>query len=147
MKLFLLLILLSINSFGAQPTVGYTESGFMPIETLEFGKIDDLQTTDATETVIHSKTMPDPSTWMVEVTCEARKSDGTKREAFNKSVLVYRSGAGAIIAGNVVNSFSQPGLTYGVAFGVSTNDFQVKVTGATSETVDWRCAFSKLRLE
>lgn len=146
-KIVLLLAMICLPAIANN--VGYTAdgTGFMPTDSLEFGKIQDLQTTDATETVAHTKTMPDPATWMVDVTCEARKTDGTKREAFKKSVLIYRSGGAAAIAGSIVNNFSQPGVTYSMTFGVSSNDFQVKVTGAASETVDWRCAFSKLKLE
>lgn len=142
MRLILLLLMSSLALAD-----GYTKDGFAPIDSLEFGKIADAQTTDATETVVSAMTMPDPATWLMKVTCEARKSDGTKREGFVKSALVFRSGGGATIEGDVVNNFTQSGVSYAVTIGVSSNDLQVKVTGAASETVDWRCSFTKQSLE
>ncbi len=126
---------------------GYKAGGFSPLDHLFFGKIDDVQTTDATVTVAHALTLPDPATYILTTTCEARKSDGTKREGFKKSVLVYRSGGGAVIEGNTVNNFSQPGLDYDISYGVSSNDVQIKVTGGVAETVDWRCVFNNQILE
>jgi len=144
MKILVLALFFSFSSFA---TRGFTPDGFMITKDLLFERIADVVTTDATETVIHTKTMPDPSAWMVDVSCEARKSDGTKREGFKKGVLVYRDGGAAVIEGNIVNMFTQPGLDYSMTFGVSGNDFQVKVTGAVGDNVTWRCAFCKLKLE
>ena len=142
MKLFIAL-LFCVHSFG----VGYTSSGFSPLESLEFDKVPDAQTTDATETTIHTIILPDPATYLIKTTCEARKTDGTKREAYEKTVLVYRSGAGAVIEGSIVVGFSQAGGTYSFTYGVSGNDLQIKVTGVAAETVDWRCALINQKLE
>ncbi len=143
MKFLLLAFIFSLPALG----VGYTRMGFSPTPNFEFMKVPDSQTTDATETVIHSMTLPDPATWIVKVSCEARKSDGSKREGFIKTALVYRSGGGAVIEGSVVNAFVQSGLDYDMTIGVSSNDFEIKVTGAASDTVDWRCVMEQQKLE
>jgi len=140
---FLLFACLSMNAFG----VGQLWNGFALTEHLSFEKLPDVQTTDATETVMHSIALPDPSTYLVRANCEARKSDGTKREGFIKTVLAYRSGGAAAIEGSIVNDFSQSGTSYAMTYAVSGNDLQVKVTGAASETVDFRCAIQTQKLE
>ena len=142
MKNYLLLFICSLALAD-----GYTQNGFAPIDSLEYGKIPDAQTTDATETVIYTMAMPDPATWLVKATCEARKSDGTKREGFVKATIAYRSGGSATLEGSIVNMFAQPGTSYSMTYGVSGNDLQVKVTGAASETVDWRCSYCNQKLE
>jgi hypothetical protein len=130
-----------------ESNIGFSNGSFAPISSMVFSEIPDIQTTDATETTIHNITMPDPSTYLVKTACEARKSDGTKREAYEKMVLVYRSGGGANIEGSIVTGFSQAGGTYSFTYGVSGNDLEIKVTGAASETVDWRCTVCNQKLE
>lgn len=139
--------LILIASFFLLGLKGYGPKSFAPVDHLLFKQLDDIQTTDATQTVAGTITLNDPSTHIVMLTCEGRKSDGTKREGFRKSVLAYRSGGTATIEGNIVNMFTQPGTSYDITFGVSGNDLQFLVTGAASETVDWRCVYCTQVLE
>ena len=136
-KIIFLILIFSSLLFG----VGYdgTSGGFGPIDYLKFIPLQDVQTTDATQTVAHTFTLDDNTDVHVTVLCHAKKSDNSKRETFKKSATFYRSGGGASLEGSVVEDFNQAGTTYDMVFDVNSNDWQVKITGLASETVNWKC--------
>ena len=139
---YLLILLLAFPCFALEDEddgVGRIKNGFKLTKYLSFQRIPDGQTTDENESVLHSIELPDPSALMVKVTCEARKSDNSKIEGFEKAVLVSRAGGGAVIQGSIANMFSQPASDYNMTYGVNGNNLEVKVTGAAAETVTWRC--------
>lgn len=101
------------------------------------------QTTNATETLVWSRTMSSTqSTWVLDVVLIGTKSGGTDRASFWRRATVYRAGSGALaFQGAVLN----PGVdaksdgTWGdINVTADTNDVQVKVTGKAATTINWR---------
>jgi hypothetical protein len=145
MMKYLIVLIVSTRLFA--DGLGYTGTGFAPTENFEYSGVSSIQTTDATQTVIHNRAMPDNSAWMIQVGCQGKKTDNSKREGFKKAALLYRAGGGAAVEGNIVNFFEQPAVTYDMTVGVNGNSFEILVTGAASETVAWTCTYCLQKLE
>ena len=64
-------------------------AGNVPMDVVQF----DAETTDATQTVLYSETIPDLETWTIRINCEAVKNDRAKRSSFEKLVTIFREGA------------------------------------------------------
>lgn len=99
----------------------------------------EVQTTDATVTVLDTLTLLDENTYHVEVLVVGVKSDGTDRASYHLAATVYRTGAGsATLQGGVTSLHTQESnASWDANFTVSGNDVRVSVTGVAATTVEW----------
>ena len=98
-----------------------------------------LQTTDATQTLALTLTLPsDGDTWLVTTTCHGF---GANVETFKKSVSVTRTAGVTAANGSAVNNHLQPGVDYDMIYDTTgaDADLRVLVTGAVADTVNWKC--------
>jgi hypothetical protein len=107
-----------------------------------------LQTTDATSTKIVGITLADPETLVVDVFITARRTDaGADHAAYQRKVVVYRNGGGAVLMVPVDSPLTREvDTTWGVSLSVSGNDLEIYVTGAAGKTVEWRARYVTERM-
>lgn len=114
-------------------TVGTKHDGYIIADPAE------IQTTDATVTVLGTLTLLDENTYQIEALVVGVQSDGTNRASYHLAVTVYRTGAGlATIQGSVTSLHTQESdVTWDATFTISSNDVRVSVTGVAATTIEW----------
>lgn len=139
LKLFLILPFVAFAASNPGEVGNIADGKFKPTDWVTYAQLPKVQTTDETQTTLHSESVSDGEVFNIVITCNAKKSDGAKRATFKKSATIYRAGASASIEGSIVSSFDQPGGDYAATVDVDGTNWRVRVTGAASETVDWEC--------
>jgi phage-related tail fiber protein len=103
-----------------------------------------VTTTDATQTNLYTLTLADNTTYSFDVDVVGRRSSTTAMGVGGKlRFLVYRNNAGAAtlaadFGGTIKEIESYGSSGYDFTVDVSTNDVRIRVTGAASQTVNWR---------
>lgn len=101
-----------------------------------------IQTTDATQTTLYSRTLPAVQTIRFRIEITGTKSDGTDRASYVREGVVYCSTtATATLGGSIyapVPDYASDGTWGGVAISVSGAQLLAKVTGKSSTTINWR---------
>lgn len=101
--------------------------------------VQEVQTTDATQTTLDSITLLDENTYHAKGVVTGVKSDGSDRASYELDVTVYRTGAGgATIQGTVTSLHSQESnAAWDATFTVNGNDLRLSVTGVAATTIEW----------
>jgi hypothetical protein len=104
-----------------------------------------LTTTDATSTLLWSKTIPKSSVMKYRITCVGIKSDASDRAVYVREGQAYRSSSGnATVGGSDAApvpdyesdaSWGGPAITANT----STQKLEIAVVGKASTTINWRC--------
>jgi hypothetical protein len=103
-----------------------------------------VTTTDATQTNLYTLTLADNTAYSFDVDVVGRRSSTTAMGVGGKlRFLVYRNNAGAAtlaadFGGTIKEIESYGSSGYDFTVDVSTNDVRIRVTGAASQTVNWR---------
>lgn len=99
----------------------------------------EVQTTDATVTVLDNVTLLDENTYHFKAIVIGVQSDGTDRAAYHIEATVYRTGAGgATLQGEPTSVHTQESnASLAATFTVNSNDIRVSVTGIAAETWEW----------
>ena len=99
--------------------------------------IEIVQTTDGTQTTLHTIALEDEHTYQITATIIAVRPDGSDRAAYQRLGLFYRTGGGnATQEGSTVLRFTRESVSgWDVVFDVDGNDVRIRVTG--TNTVDW----------
>ena len=98
----------------------------------------EIQTLDATPTILFKRTIEDKSAYWIEGYILAQKSDATDRAAYLRRVLVFRNGGAATIQGAVsAVETIESDVTWDATFDVLGNDVRLKVTGKAGTTINW----------
>ncbi len=106
-----------------------------------------IQTTDATPTTIFTVALDDPSTAIYQVWINARKTDGSKRARFIRTISAHREGGGVIVESpqaDYTNANNPVGMA--VTFVGVGNNLEVQVTGLAGETFDWNGGVTQVTL-
>jgi hypothetical protein len=103
-----------------------------------------VTTTDATQTNLYTLTLADNTAYSFDVDVVGRRSSTTAMGVGGKlRFLVYRNNTGAAtlaadFGGTIKEIESYGSSGYDFTVDVSTNDVRIRVTGAASQTVNWR---------
>ena len=99
----------------------------------------EVQTANATQTVLDTVTLLDENTYHIEAFIVAVQSDGTDRASYHIAGTFYRTGAGnATIQGVVIDIHKQESnAALDATFTVSGNVVRVSVIGIAAETWEW----------
>ncbi len=99
----------------------------------------EVQTIDATVTVLDTVTLLDENTYHIEALIVAVQSDGTDRASYHIAATVYRTAAGGATLQGTVTSVStqESNAALAATFTVSGNDVRVSITGIVAETWEW----------
>lgn len=101
-----------------------------------------VQTTDGTQTTLHTITLADNTVYWLEAKVLARKTNTTAGNSatYWRQACYKRTSAGAatlVGAIRTVITDNEDDATWDVTFDTSTNDVRVRVTGAASNTITW----------
>lgn len=96
-----------------------------------------IQTTDGTQTVAYAKTLTTNSLYYYEGTAICKNDATSNRAAYKFSGIVYRASSTATLEGNTVATVNETDSGLDATVTVSSNDFQVKVTGLSSQNMHW----------
>jgi len=109
------------------------------------------QTLDASVTTLASFTLPDDSSYMVNVNVSGKRTDGanTGRLMYKLRAGVYRESAGvATLQGAEQTPTTKTGGgvgAWGATIDVTGNDFRVRVNGDTGHTVEWTAVVEMIK--
>jgi len=108
----------------------------------------EVQTTDATVTVLDNITLLDENTYHVEAFVIGVQSDGTDRASYHLAATVFRTAAGsATLQGTVTSLHTQESnAALDATFTVATNDVRVSVTGIAAETWEWGTTLKSINM-
>jgi len=99
-------------------------------------------TANSTTATALSFTIADESAYGIEVRATAKQDDSSERAMYKVAALVYRDGGGATLQGTVqslMTPIESAGATgWDCTVDVSGNTVRVRVTGAASNTVNWK---------
>jgi hypothetical protein len=94
-------------------------------------------TVNAVPLVIFTFTVPDETVWKFNIDIQARRASGLDRAAYERRVMVYREGGGAIL-GKLHTTFTDESDSgYDLSWVVSGNDIQLVATGQSGQTLYW----------
>lgn len=91
---------------------------------------------NAAPIVLFSKTIDDPSVFSFAATVQARRSSGIDRAVFERKVMSYREGTGAIL-GKEHSVFTDKTTGYMLQWQVSVNDVLLVAQGLSGHQVYW----------
>lgn len=109
------------------------------------GVSDTLRTTDGVQQTLYSFTLKDNAVTFIKAHVKAFRTDGATAAAYVRVAAFRRSGATVAQIGSTDTPHTFVDATStswgGVVITNSTTTLQVKVTGVTSQTIDWRGHF------
>jgi len=108
----------------------------------------EVQTTDATVTVVDNITLSDENTYHVEALIVGVKTDGSQRASYHIAGTFYRTSAGnATQQGSTTLLHSEESdANWATTFTVDTNDVRVSVTGVAATTIEWGCTLKYINM-
>jgi hypothetical protein len=101
--------------------------------------VSEAATTDATVTTLWNRTLDDNTAIYVSAKVVCMETDGTDRNVYEKRILVYRDGAGALVQGaeqTIVEIESD--TAWACILDVDTNDVRLRITGFAATNINWR---------
>ena len=108
------------------------------------------QTTDATVTTLASKTLTEGKAYHVEARVVAREGDVINVATYIRRALVYRAtGGAAVLQGADVDVWTlenSSASAWDCILDVDTNDVRLRITGDSSENVEWRATFKVIEI-
>lgn len=94
-------------------------------------------TTNAVPTVIFSLPLADETVWTFSAEVQARRSSGIDRGVYERKVMAYREGGGAILGKQHTPFTDESDAGYNLVWAVSGNDMNLMATGVAGQTVYW----------
>jgi hypothetical protein len=91
---------------------------------------------NAVPVTIFTLSLDDTTVWNLTANGQARRSSGLDRAVFERKIMAYREGAGAVI-GKEHSLFTDKSVGYTMQWQTSGNSVQLVVTGVSGHTVYW----------
>lgn len=124
--------------------VSDASSNFTPLTKFDgriFRESAEIQTTDATVTILNTFTLEDENVYHVKVKATAVESDGSNRASYERIVTVYRTGAGSATIQGAISTVHEveSDAAWDLTFNVNGNNLRVIITGVAATTIEWGC--------